>query len=266
VTQSLTHKPSIIKSIEQKKIKEFTPNEKEAANSELISWALSLLGISESGQNERILHYMAVDQYISDELGRYSYQEVKEAFKMYVRGDFSHAFDKVIYKLDCVILAKIIKCYQIEKIRLTANYDNQVKRGILELQAKENEPTEEEKRNIVLGGLREAYSDFKNKMVYNDLGRLYLYEVLYEAEMLPTDKATKTAVLKVAEINLKKKRSQAISKEEKAKLNILNANGKTSNVLINECKRISIQRCFSSFTTWDQFENKFNLKTAIWKE
>lgn len=165
-------------------------------------------------------------------------------------------FDKVIHKLDCIILAQLMTAYEAEKRKIMKNYDDQVKKKVLELQEKENEMTEDEKENIVKQGLKEAFENYQETKVFKEFGRLYLYEYLYEKGILPTDRATKNAVFKIASQTLKRLQAKAISREEKAKLEILTKDKKYSNALINECKRLSIQRFFSDYATWEQIENK----------
>lgn len=208
---------------------------------------------------------MAVDQFIAEDLNHYTYGEIKEAFKMYIKGTFSADFDKVIYKLDCVILAKVMKCYAVEKIRLMRNYDEQVRRNVLLLKERDNQPTEEEKYNIVIEGVKDAYENYKQtgKM---DFGRIYLYDFLYERGLLPKDKETKQAVFKVAKENIWKKRELAITKHEKAMWNIVNKDGSHTQTVINECYRLSIGRYFDQFAKYEQMLKQIEDANRNYKE
>lgn len=241
--------------IEQKKIREYTVIEREQANGIIITWILSLLGIIDNDEKSRTLHYVAVDDFISDDLGKYSYAEIKEAFKMYVKGDFNSEFERLIYKLDCIILAKVMRCYESVKQSQTNAYYSELKKKVRELEENKNQISEKEKLDIVMKGLESAFIQYKDNGTL-DVGRLYLYEFLYEKGLLPKDKVTKDAVLKLAIKNIEKQRSNASTKRERDYLNILNKDNTYSVNVINECKRISVLRYFDQFTRCNQLLTK----------
>lgn len=244
--------------IEQKKIREYSKDEKETENGNIITWIMSLLGIISTDDNSRTLHYVAVDDFISDELGKYSYAEIKEAFKMYVKGDFNSEFERLIYKLDCIILAKVMRCYDVVKQSQTNAYYSELKRKVRELEEKKNQITEEEKLNIIMSGLESAFYQYHDNGTL-DIGRLYLYDFLYEKDLLPKDKITKDAVLKKAISSLEMKKKKAVTRMERDMIIILNKDNSYSVNVINECKRISVLRYFDQFTKYEQLLAKVEL-------
>lgn len=249
--------PSLVVAIEQKKIREYSKDEKETENGNIITWIMSLLGIISTDDNSRTLHYVAVDDFISDDLGKYSYAEIKEAFKMYVKGDFNSEFERLIYKLDCIILAKVMRCYDVVKQSQTNAYYSELKKKVRELHEMKNQITEEQKIKIIMSGLESAFYQYHDNGTL-DIGRLYLYDFLYEKDLLPKEKVTKEAVLKIAIKNIEKQRSNATTKRERDYLNIFNKDNTYSVNVINECKRISVLRCFDQFSKYEQLLAKVN--------
>jgi len=237
--------------IDQKKIREYTIIEREQANGMLITWILSLLGIVDNDQGARTLHYVAVDDFISDDLGKYSYAEIKEAFKMYVKGDFNSEFERLIYKLDCIILAKVMRCYDVVKQSQTNAYYSELKKKVRELEEKKNQISDKDKLKIIMSGLESAFNQHKENGSL-DIGRLYLYDFLYEKGLLPKDKATKDAVLKMAVSSLENRKKQALTRLERDMISILNKDNTYSVNVINECKKISILRYFDQFSKYEQ--------------
>lgn len=192
--------------------------------------------------------------FITEELSGYSYEEIKEAFKMYVKGVFSKDFDKVIYKLDCVIVAKVMSCYDKEKIRITKTYNEQLKRKILELEEEKNKLSDDDKFKIVLKGLEESFEEYKEKGVFDQTGRLYLYHFLFERDLLPKDKKTKDAVLKKAKKKIEAIQEVPITKKERDFNKALESDKNKATQVLNECYRISIERFFSKFITFEQLK------------
>ena len=117
----------------------------------------------------------------------------------------------------------------------------------------QTELSQEEKDQKVIDGLNTVFNEYKNTDRVFD-GRLYLYDFFYKRNLLPKDAPTKNAVYKIACEQIKNRIS--LTKEEKLLNQITNKVGKPSNEVINECKRITLERFFSQFTTFEQLKNK----------
>ena len=99
--------------IEQKKIKDYAPAEKEEVCGTLINYILALLGVSGTAGDGKDLHYLAVEDFITTALQKYTFGEIKEAFKMLIKGDFKEDFKEVYNKLDCILVGKVMVCVPI---------------------------------------------------------------------------------------------------------------------------------------------------------
>lgn len=146
-----------------------------------------MLGVSVVEGDGKGLHYLAVDQYITDSLGKYNYGEIKEAFNMLLRGEFKHLKEmdgfKLFNKLDCILLAKVMECYEIQKKIILRIYDNKLKSNVLLLEQKKNELSEEEKYEIVKKGIIECFHYYKKTHQF-EFGRHYVYDILEEKRLL----------------------------------------------------------------------------------
>lgn len=115
------------------------------------------------------------------------------------------------------------------------------------------ELSQEEKDQQVIDGLEAVFNEYKETNRVTD-GRLYLYEFFYKRNLLPKDAPTKNAVHKIACEQVKNRVS--LTKEEKLLNKLTNNDGKPSDTVLKECKRISLERFFSKFTTFEQLKNK----------
>jgi hypothetical protein len=173
---------------------------------------------------------------------------------MMIKGTFKGY--KVIYKLDCKIIAEVMALYEEQKKIILSNYNEQIRRNLILLREKKNQISDEKKEEIVLSGLKESFKNFK-ETGFIDFGRIYLYDYLDELGVMPKDLQTKKAVLNQAKKNIKTQSKKAISKTEKAMYKIID-NGKLSSTVIIECKKISLKRFYSQFKEIDQMIKKIN--------
>jgi len=198
--QLIQHKPYLVKIIDKEsKIKDLDIVEQETGNETLITYLLSLLGISTVEGDGKELHYLAVDQYITENLGKYTYGEIREAFNMLLRGEFKHLKEmegfKLFNKLDCILLSKVIECYDIQKKIILRIYDSQLKRNILLLESRDNELSQEEKDEIVYNGVIDCFRHYKETGEF-EFGKRYVYEVLEEKRLLNRDWDYRTSIMK----------------------------------------------------------------------
>lgn len=149
-----------------------------------------MLGVSTVKGDGKDLHYLAVDQYITDNLGKYTYGEIREAFNMLLRGEFKHLKEmegfKLFNKLDCILLAKVIECYEIQKKIILRIYDSQLKKNVFLLEQKKNEISQEEKDAIVRDGVIDCFNHYKETGQF-EFGKHYVYEVLEKRRLLNRD-------------------------------------------------------------------------------
>ena len=85
--------------------------------------------------------------------------------------------------------------------------------------------------------------------------RFYLYKWLFEKGLMPKDKPTIDATIKIAEENIKNKK--VLSKDEhRKKKNLYNSVGLPKAILQSECRKISLERFFDNITTEEQLIKK----------
>ena len=179
----IPHRPYLVEVIEQKKIKNHTPLEKENQSGALINYILALLGVSASAGDGKDLHYLAVEDFITTTLSNYTFGEIREAFKMLIKGDFKEDIKEVYNKLDCILVGKVMLAYDKEKDRIISGYYEKVKSKVLELEEKDNELSESEKEAIVKEGLIECFEFFvKNKKI--EPCKAYIFDYLWERKLL----------------------------------------------------------------------------------
>lgn len=178
----MKHRPYLINLIENRKIREYGDNEKQVTSGQTINYILALLGISSQAKDGKSIHYLAVEDLMLTEYGKFTFEEIREAFKMLVKGVFSEDIKEVYNKLDGIIFGKVMKAYEKERERITSNYYLQLQKKVYELQWK-NEISEEEKRELVLNGLKECYLYFLNNNKI-EVGRVYVFETLLEKGLL----------------------------------------------------------------------------------
>lgn len=193
-----------------KKIKDLSPLEKENGNQEVITYLLSLLGISVTAGDGKSLHYMAIDSYILENLGNLNYDEIREAFNMLLRGDFEGMEGmkgfKLFNKLDCIIFSKVIQCYQIQKKIELERYNNQIKRNLVMLEQRNNQISEKDKRKIVYNGILDCFETYK-KVGNIEFGKHYVFDELNKLGLINRDATYRKAVYQVAIDSFKKPRS-----------------------------------------------------------
>lgn len=108
----------IIQAANKQKIREYSEPEKEKSTGALINYLLALLGISSVADDQKEMHYIALDDFINDSLKHYSYEEIKIAFKNFIKGDYGF---QAYNKLDSIIAGKVMKAYDNAKSQIITN-------------------------------------------------------------------------------------------------------------------------------------------------
>lgn len=157
--------------------------DKENKCGALINYILALLGVSASAGDGKDLHYLAVEDFITTTLSKYTFGEIKEAFKMLIKGDFKEDIKEVYNKLDCILVGKVMVAYDKEKERILSGYYEKVKSKMIELEQKDNELSESEKEAIVKEGVINCFDFFaKNKKI--EPCKAYIFDYLWERKLL----------------------------------------------------------------------------------
>lgn len=207
----MKQKPYLINLIDKKKIRDYTDANREQNNGALINKLLGMLGVVTTDGDGKALHYIAVDQYINDNLGKFTYSEITEAFNMLLNGTFGDKI-KVYPKLDCILLSNTMKLYKVERDRITDNYYNQLKKQVRLLENKRNELSEEEKKKQVTNGIIRVFNEYLQTSQI-DFGTEYVYDELFELKLLPQEKKYRLEKLKIAQKKIKSETVRGINKQ-----------------------------------------------------
>jgi len=242
----------MVKAWQQKKIREYSQEEKKQETGKLINYLLALLGISTSEDKDNSLHYIVLEEFINDSMTHFTYQEIKNAFKMYLKGDLSDEKEKVIHKLDSVVLSRVMRLYEARRLCEIKTYNEKIRKQKILIEQKANELSDEEKFNEVMDGLKEAFEEYKKTKEIH-VGDLYLYKFLYKRGLMPKDKTTIEAVKKEAKKKIDQLSKLSVNKIEKAAYS-------GENELNRLCREISLKMFFDKFTTFEQLESK--IKTS----
>ena len=177
-----------------------------------------MLGVSSVQGDGKDLHYLAVDQYITDNLGKYTYGEIKEAFNMLLKGEFKHLKEmqgfKLFNKLDCILLSKVMECYQIQKQIILKIYDSQLKNNVFLLEQKKNEISQDEKDKIIRSGIINCFNHYSKTGDF-EFGTHYVYEVLEEKRLLNRNAEYRNEIMERVRKELETPKQKAKKTSEK---------------------------------------------------
>lgn len=203
-------------------------------NAKLITYLTSLLGITSTDDKQS--HYLAVDQFISDELGSFTYQEIRQAFIMLLKGDFNGMQElgnyKVYSKLDCIILSKAMNCYKRYKRERLKFWKMNNRTSQLK------EISDPEKEKIVKSGILRCYKDFKRTKKIESL-MFYVYDVLDKNDVLDISKQKKKDFIEISEKRLRRE-----SKKQNPFKKIIIGNGE----IVATAKTLSLEYFFNQIS------------------
>lgn len=171
----MQNKPAIAKLVEQVKIKDY-PQEMQNANTyALIYYCLNLLAITAKTFDKEILK--TTFDFINTKLTKYTYEEIKEAFKMYVNLEFNM---EVFRELNSVVFSKVMAKWDEHKNNtLNAYYAKRAEQR----QKPKNELSMEQKFTLTMQGLKNCITEFINT---GDIiaGYSWCYDLLTENGLL----------------------------------------------------------------------------------
>lgn len=242
----MKNKPQQAIAMENPKLREY-PIEKRKENIIIvIKWLLDLLGV---GDASNINHHNELGRFINENYLNWTFQEIKLAFEMYVKGDLTTDKNdlKVFQTLNSVVFGRVMKAYREIKMN---ELDNYFKARNALIVAKNNKPkklTEEEKANLIKSGVKRLYKEYESYGVVMP-GNIHLYDYLYDKGLLTKDDEEKKKLYLKAKENVKLKyESNTDPSERKSVKHILEMinSGKDQgikNQYIIEAKRLSIEK------------------------
>lgn len=232
-------KPELAILSDERKLRSYNDVERLTIAKGIVENLLNSLGVSNKSNEE---HHIEAIRYIASNK-EFSPGEFKKAFELVMTGVLKI---ELYQQVNCLIIGKVMNLYKNHKIENLKLYKQKMQ---LE-ENKQKELSSEEKKELLLSGIKSTFEEFKSNGSI-PVSRLYLYYEFFKIEgILLKDNVTKKAVYKIACERIKKR--PVVTKEDKMISNIIGSNGQPNIEVLNECKRITLERLFNKFTVCEQ--------------
>lgn len=227
-------KPALAILEEKTKICQYKEENLNLALLDNLDYLFALLGVNQ--QEDKKMQYVILSKTIKEEYSHLTFEEILEAFKMFIKGQFDI---KPFQQLNSLVFAQVMKHFEdYKRIKLF-----EYKRNL----NKEQEPmiSEKEKEEIVLNGLKKAFEHYRthNKMkevcfhYYDYLDALNLIKMSLEEKNKIFYYAKKTI-----EFELKDKKN--ITKEENDAIKRILKDGIPKNEVVVLAKKLALEDIF----------------------
>tara|TARA_R110002020_G_scaffold218594_5_gene426506 strand:+ start:318 stop:1100 length:783 start_codon:yes stop_codon:yes gene_type:complete len=196
-------KPQLILLEEKKKIRDYPAEQRLAFSYKIVENLLADLGV---GKNSDTEHHKRVIKAIADDYGKYTFEEIQNAFKLAIMGVLNI---ELFQQINVLVFAKVMKLYEEHKKNKLRTYRLNKQKPI------EQEMTNEEIQKFTEQALTKQLTNFLQTRTI-DKKRIYVYDIFDKAGMMPTDIQYKKSVHKDAITILKQEyqTKKANSREE----------------------------------------------------
>ena len=223
-------KPMLAVLEENTKIRDYAIEKKILYSTKIVNDLLLDLGVGvkvEEEQHKRLI------QYISEECGRFTFEEIQQAFKMVLNGSLEM---DLFQQINVLVFSKVMKLYQKHKNEKLRTYRlNKPKRDLM---------NEKEKKDLMIQGVTKQLEYFLNYRKV-DQSRIYVYDVFDKLGLMPSDIDYKNSVKKDAIEILKKEYSEKKAKNKdhhkEIKIAIQQINNEKSFLIIQKCKELALE-------------------------
>jgi len=224
------YKNNLIEAFNEKRIREYNPEMRNKASYTLIDELLNLLGVNAKEGNSE--HHVEAFKFINETMDRFSYSDIRLAFKKYVAGEYDLL---VTQQLNAVVIGRVMKIY--EEKRNTEVLKREQKQDII--------LTDDQKEEIIKQGLIGTWNEFLEK---GDLssGYTWVYDRFDSQGVIVLSKDEKVSLMKQAESNLISRKL-----EERGTMDISSfkrALEDKGDPIKNEAKRIALVNFLRSIT------------------
>jgi len=235
------------------KIRDYNEIDVKRMASITINYLLSLLGVQETDDNSKDGHYLVLFEFITETLTNYAFEEIKLAFNNCVKGEYDI---KLFNKLDCVVVGKVMKAYDNQKINAIRN--EMIRKQKIKSMESNNIISDEQNELAIIQGSKYAWHEVKRTGKLRT--RTYLYHIFYEKGLLPTDNETKIAIGRIAKNNILNRRlASGEIIDKKRVLNELQNTLGSSDEMKTECYNLTLARFFKSFSLVEQMVTKISI-------
>ncbi|MCM8906807.1 hypothetical protein [Tenacibaculum finnmarkense] len=237
----MKRKPVLAVAMENPRISQYPENARNTTTLSFVAWALNMLGVNhkEGGTG----HHKAVYEFVNTSLQGYTYEELKEAILMFLRGEFNGKNILVAQQLNAVVLGKIMHAFDdLKKEKLNVYLRLRAKqRGLLE--AKKYQLTPDQKKEKILSGIKRC---FNNYLIDNRIieGHVWIYDFLLEQKIInPTSDEKKIVYKGVKDSHKQKSRTAVQSISDYNKI-VLEIESNTIQAVVIESKEVLLKQYF----------------------
>ena len=237
----MKNKPILALAMENPRISQYPEPARNSTTLSFVAWALNMLGVNhkEGGTG----HHTAVFEFINTSLQGYTYEELKQAILMYVRGDFNGKNILVAQQLNALVLGKIMYAFDERKKEMLNRYLRLRSEERRKEESEKNKLTPIEKINIMLPGVSRCFNSYLDKNKIID-GHVWIYELLSDQEIITPKADEKRAVYEKAKEIHKNKPITARQSISDYKKVLLEIERNSSQAVVIESKEILLKQYF----------------------
>lgn len=186
VEVKMKHKPTLAVAYENPRISQYPVEVRNTTTLNFVVWCLDMLGVNGKDGGEG--HHTAVYDFVNSALTMYTYQELREAVLMYVKGDFPNL--PVMQQFNAVVLGKIMNAFAEHRDIALNSYLKLKKEQQLAAEEEANKLTSEEIMNLTLEGVTNCINQYNSKK-YIINGYTWVYDYFEKIGLLTPTKEEK---------------------------------------------------------------------------
>lgn len=226
---------------------------------ELINFLITILNIKVSSKEEELQldkQMVLVFDLIKSKFGNLTVPEIKEAFKMFVSGEFPDL--KVFRILDCIVVSDVLNTYREYRNESLRAYD-QKKKLLLEQPKPKSEQEIKETQEVLF---KMVFEDLKSSGFSSDAWLLY-DNLNKNGHIIISDQEKKELYAKQAKIHLVEAVNETKNRHFNSAKFIIDEiknkieKGKIIRPVANKCKSILVSNFLNNYLSdFDEFRNK----------
>lgn len=215
----MKNKPQQALAMENPKLKDYPEEDRKKNIVLIVKWLLDFLGVKDAGSTS---HHNELVRFINSSYLDWTFQEIKLAFEMYVKGDLTDENTQLnaFQSINSVVFGRVMKSYRKIKMDEMSAYFQKRNELMRLSQAKKKKLTDEEKTAILKAGVKRLYKEFEALGVV-PVGNTHLYDYLYEKNLLTSDVEEKKKIYNQAKEKVKNKYQLSDNSEDRKAFKII---------------------------------------------
>ena len=248
-------KPKLILLEENKKLRDYSDEQRNMQCINLVNNLLSDLGV---GKNADTKHHLRAIKFLNDSCVNYTPQEIEKAFQLAIEGVLNV---NLLQQINPLVIGLVMREYHSYKVRETKEY----RRKLVEANFDSiTEVSQSQKIEWNKYSVRQSLSFFlENHFV--DTERIYVYDILFAQGYLPKDAEYKnkiyTDALYIVEQDLRNEKAQSRERKSEIKLALKNLNLPKQSPVILKSKELVLAEFYRNLRKdakkLEEFELKF---------